>query len=229
MDLKKKWVLGLTVVGAFMLNACTSSEYDPLEEPVSLDTDTVDESDMVDATLDDSGIGNDSSTMSDDDISPYDDDGSFSEDIDSSLDDEAMKNEENIESYGSDDAIDLTEEDTSDSYSTLSIQDKTVRFAFDSARLSQAGKDALYNIAQELNANPNSKVAIHGHTDHVGSKSYNFDLGNRRAEVVRDYLLTLGVGEGQLEASSMGETQPVAHGGNKASRAINRRAAFQLE
>ena len=73
-------------------------------------------------------------------------------------------------------------------------------------------------------ANKSRKVIIQGNTDERGSREYNIALGQKRAEAVRRALTSLGVGEAQLEAVSLGEEKPKATGADDTSLAENRRA-----
>lgn len=85
----------------------------------------------------------------------------------------------------------------------------TELFAFDRTELN--GTHAkLDEIAAALNGNPQiSQVTISGHTDRLGSDAYNMDLSKRRAETVRNYLISKGVSANRVLASGRGESLPV--------------------
>lgn len=104
-----------------------------------------------------------------------------------------------------------------------------VHFAFDSDRLSQASKDSLFNLSEQLRGNPENVIKIAGHTDERGSASYNKDLGERRSQAVRDYLVSLGVRADRLRVISYGEDMPVAIGTTEEAYRQNRRATFAGE
>lgn len=74
-----------------------------------------------------------------------------------------------------------------------------------------------------LAENPGLVLELQGHTDSVGSDSYNLGLSHRRAESVRDWLLAHGVADTRLKAQGYGEALPVASNEHDAGRALNRR------
>ena len=98
-----------------------------------------------------------------------------------------------------------------------------VLFAFDSARVSDAGAAALRSVAAEL---PEGRVTVTGHTDARGSRSYNRALSLRRARavarVVRATRPSLSV-----DVSGAGESLPVASNRRSAGRSRNRRVELR--
>lgn len=88
--------------------------------------------------------------------------------------------------------------------------DSTVTFAFDSAALDGTAQAALRRQAVWIRQFPEVTFRVYGHTDLVGSASYNKSLGLRRAQTVVNYLVSQGIQRGRLEAvASFGETQPL--------------------
>lgn len=86
----------------------------------------------------------------------------------------------------------------------------TVNFAFNSAVLDSGARDTLREQAQWIRQFPEVRFRIYGHTDAVGSETYNKRLGLRRANAVVDFLATQGISKTRLEAVvSFGETQPL--------------------
>ncbi len=86
----------------------------------------------------------------------------------------------------------------------------TVNFAFDSDVLDAEARDTLREQARWIRQFPEVRFRVYGHTDAVGSASYNKALGMRRARAVVDFLASQGVGRDRLEAvASFGETQPL--------------------
>jgi len=86
----------------------------------------------------------------------------------------------------------------------------TINFAFDSARLDQSSRAILDRQADWIRQFPEVRFRVYGHTDSVGSHSYNKRLGRRRAQAAVNYLVTRGIGRHRLEAMvSYGETQPL--------------------
>lgn len=103
-----------------------------------------------------------------------------------------------------------------------------VHFAFDQSQLTDYAKTLLDNAATVINdlakSHPELKVDIHGHTDSVGTDGYNQALGERRANIVREYLLRKGVDGARISTQSYGEARPKATNDTDEGRALNRRA-----
>lgn len=86
----------------------------------------------------------------------------------------------------------------------------TVNFAFDSAVLDDQARMILRQQATWIKQFPEVRFRVYGHTDLVGSPSYNKRLGQRRANAAVAYLVGLGISRSRLEAVvSFGETQPL--------------------
>jgi outer membrane protein OmpA-like peptidoglycan-associated protein len=79
----------------------------------------------------------------------------------------------------------------------MSVPD-TVYFGFDLDTLTQEARDILDQQAAWLREHPDVTVDLAGHTDAVGSNAYNQDLGMRRADRVRDYLIAQGINPARL-------------------------------
>ncbi len=98
-----------------------------------------------------------------------------------------------------------------------------VNFEFDSAKL-KASATAKLDQASELLASHGSVVVeVAGHTDSVGPDSYNQGLSERRANSVRDYLVSKGISSDRMSARGYGESRPVATNDTDEGRAQNRR------
>ncbi|WP_300518724.1 OmpA family protein [Aliiroseovarius sp.] len=103
----------------------------------------------------------------------------------------------------------------------------TVNFAFDSAVLDGESQEILRRQARWINQFPEVRFRVYGHTDLVGTKSYNRSLGMRRARAVVNYLVSHGVDRRRLEAVvSEGETQPLIATENRERR--NRRTVTEV-
>jgi outer membrane protein OmpA-like peptidoglycan-associated protein len=109
---------------------------------------------------------------------------------------------------------------------TLVLRD--VVFATGRADLKPGAAERLRPLASYLQANPDVKVRIDGHTDAQGSDAYNQALSDRRAASVRAALAAMGVEGSRIEAIGHGETQPLADNRTAAGRQQNRRVEVTL-
>lgn len=109
---------------------------------------------------------------------------------------------------------------------TLVLRD--VVFETGRADLKPGAAERLRPLASYLQANPNVRVRIDGHTDAQGSDAYNQALSDRRAASVRAALGTMGVDGTRIEAVGHGESQPVAENRTPAGRQQNRRVEVTL-
>ncbi|WP_020585338.1 OmpA family protein [Desulfobacter curvatus] len=80
--------------------------------------------------------------------------------------------------------------------------------------------DAIYEI---LEKNPAMSVELQGHTDNIGSKKYNMDLSQRRANSVAKYLMDKGIARDRLATTGFGFDKPVALNSTDFGRSLNRR------
>jgi outer membrane protein OmpA-like peptidoglycan-associated protein len=84
----------------------------------------------------------------------------------------------------------------------------------------------LNQIANILILNPTYLIEIQGHTDNVGKPEMNLNLSDRRAESVRQYLISKGIDEKRMTSHGYGDTKPVATNKTSKGRALNRRVEF---
>jgi outer membrane protein OmpA-like peptidoglycan-associated protein len=110
---------------------------------------------------------------------------------------------------------------------TLSGQ---VLFVTDQATLLPAARASLDNVAAALKGmKPDrGKAVIEGHTDSTGSRGYNVQLSQRRAQAVRDYLVSQGVSAEALMVQGLGPDRPVADNRSPEGRANNRRVEIVI-
>lgn len=105
-----------------------------------------------------------------------------------------------------------------------------VFFAFDVYALSPEATRILANNADVLNMAPQRvSLLIEGHCDERGTREYNLALGERRANSVKKYLVSLGIAESRIQTISYGEDRPFAMGSNEAAWKQNRRAHFVIK
>jgi outer membrane protein OmpA-like peptidoglycan-associated protein len=104
-----------------------------------------------------------------------------------------------------------------------------VSFDFGKAGLKSAFMPTLQKVAGVLQRYPNTTIHVVGHTDSVGSESYNMTLSHHRAESVVDYFASQGVSSSRLVASGRGESQPRATNDTEAGRQLNRRVEIYVK
>jgi peptidoglycan-associated lipoprotein len=103
-----------------------------------------------------------------------------------------------------------------------------VRFDFDSSALTDAARATLEKHALWLQSHRESKVTIEGHCDERGTVEYNLALGEQRARVAHDYLVSLGVSAARLRTVSYGKERPLDPANTEEAWAKNRRAHFAV-
>ena len=104
-----------------------------------------------------------------------------------------------------------------------------VFFEFDSAQLSTDAQEQLKQNGSWLEGNSAKGALIEGHCDARGTSEYNLALGERRANVAKDYLVRLGVPSSRLQTVSYGEECPFTTDQNEEAWAKNRRAHFVVK
>jgi peptidoglycan-associated lipoprotein len=85
---------------------------------------------------------------------------------------------------------------------------KPVFFAYDSIALTEEARGILQKNVEYLKRRPSTKVMVEGHADSRGTNEYNLALANRRADSVRDYVVSLGIAADRITVVSKGEEQP---------------------
>ncbi len=99
----------------------------------------------------------------------------------------------------------------------------TVLFDFNKATLREDAKPILDDVAQKLKTNPAIHVLVEGHTDTVGSDTYNDILAEKRARAVGAYLSQDGVQYHRITMLSKGKREPKALGHTQEANRVNRR------
>jgi len=108
--------------------------------------------------------------------------------------------------------------------------DEAALFEFDKAELKPEGKEQLNAYREKAKADLSSaeKVRVVGYTDNTGTGEHNSKLSQQRAEVVRDYLISIGVDSKKLEAVGAADANPVADNSTKEGQAKNRRVEIEV-
>ena len=104
-----------------------------------------------------------------------------------------------------------------------------ISFDFDSAAIKPTFRPTLQKLADVLRKYDRNDITVIGHTDSVGSDSYNQLLSERRAVAVRDQLTVLGVPSSRLRAFGRGEFEPRADNGAESGRQLNRRVEILVQ
>ena len=99
-----------------------------------------------------------------------------------------------------------------------------VFFATNESVLTTASRDTLRKQAEWLRKNSKINVVLEGHADERGTREYNLALGERRANAVKDYLMTYGISGSRLSVISYGKERPVNSGSNPLAWSQNRRS-----
>jgi outer membrane protein OmpA-like peptidoglycan-associated protein len=110
----------------------------------------------------------------------------------------------------------------------VTMTDSDVKFGFDKYDLSDEAKAALDAFAAKMKAvEGDAYVEIQGHTDNIGSESYNLKLGYKRAEQAMRYLnMEQGIPLFRMNVISYGEYKPIADNSSRDGRAQNRRVTM---
>jgi peptidoglycan-associated lipoprotein len=101
-----------------------------------------------------------------------------------------------------------------------------VHFDFDRYTLRPEATRVLDEAVAAMRENPTLRLTIEGHTCSIGTAEYNLALGDRRANAVKDYLASRGIGADRLQTISYGEERPKYDNAREETRRLNRRAAL---
>ena len=99
-----------------------------------------------------------------------------------------------------------------------------VYFETDKHNINSASAFTLESQANWLKSTPGFQIIVEGHCDERGTREYNLALGERRANSVKEFLISLGVEPGRVTTISYGKERPSAEGSTSESWAENRRA-----
>jgi outer membrane protein OmpA-like peptidoglycan-associated protein len=103
-----------------------------------------------------------------------------------------------------------------------------VLFDFNSSALRAASRDSIQQMANVFQNYPNTTLYVEGHTDSIGSASYNKALSTRRADSVANYLEQVGVSGSRINTYGYGFSQPRATNSTAAGRQLNRRVEIHI-
>ena len=104
----------------------------------------------------------------------------------------------------------------------------TVHFAFDQYNVEENDKAILSRQAAWLAKYPSVRVTVEGHCDERGTREYNLALGARRANAVKEFLVSQGVSTARVETVSYGKERPVCTQSDESCWAQNRRGVTTI-
>jgi peptidoglycan-associated lipoprotein len=99
-------------------------------------------------------------------------------------------------------------------------------FDYDKAEIRADAQQALQKTAEFLKKYPEARVVVEGHCDERGSTEYNLELGDRRANAVKQYLVNLGIPAANINTVSYGKEKPFCMESSEACWQQNRRGHF---
>jgi outer membrane protein OmpA-like peptidoglycan-associated protein len=105
---------------------------------------------------------------------------------------------------------------------------KGVNFEFNKATLTKYSETILWRAYNAMVANSNVNVVITGHTDNVGSEKYNQNLSLRRAQSVKNWLVSKGIDSNRMRTVGRGKLEPIADNNTEEGRLENRRIEFYV-
>jgi outer membrane protein OmpA-like peptidoglycan-associated protein len=112
---------------------------------------------------------------------------------------------------------------------TVILLPGSILFASNKAELLPTAQAKLDAVAEALKNQDDRKMVVEGHTDSQGTEPSNLDLGQRRAQSVRDYLVSKGVKSESISASGIGQGRPIADNKSPEGRANNRRVEIVIQ
>lgn len=98
-----------------------------------------------------------------------------------------------------------------------------IEFDTGKAEIKPASEKVLNDVLSLLQAQPDWKMKIEGHTDSTGTKAANLALSEKRAQSVVAWLVRHGIAQERLTAAGLGDTKPIADNATETGRAKNRR------
>ena len=103
-------------------------------------------------------------------------------------------------------------------------------FDFDKSEIKPAGQAALDEVVRKLSLAGATLglIVSTGHTDNTGSREYNIELSQRRAEAVKAYLIGQGIDANNIKTAALGESQPIADNATAEGRAENRHVEIEV-
>ena len=103
-----------------------------------------------------------------------------------------------------------------------------VFFNYDSSELDSDAQELLQDQVAWLKQYSNVSIIVEGHCDERGTREYNLALGEKRAQSVKNYLISLGISSDRVSTISYGKERPSVVGSNDGAWAQNRRSVTKI-
>ncbi len=107
------------------------------------------------------------------------------------------------------------------------IKVRSILFDFDKWQTTKFD-DVLYNLYHYMKNNPDAVIALHGYTDNQGDAAYNIILSRKRAQFVKDFLVTKGIEASRIKIYAHGKDNQISIDLNPETRKYNRRVEFEV-
>lgn len=101
-------------------------------------------------------------------------------------------------------------------------------FAFNSADIESKSTAEIAHLTRFMRQNPHVRIEIVGHTDNIGTETYNRQLSQARADALRRVLIEQNIDAERIAASGRGSSEPVADNATETGRAANRRVEIHI-
>lgn len=108
------------------------------------------------------------------------------------------------------------------------ILEEMVFFEYDESAITPQAEQVLRQKVDILEASPDVRIRLEGHTDERGSVEYNQALGNRRAESVREFFTQFGIPSDRFQTTSYGQERPLVNRSDEEAWSQNRRVEFVI-
>lgn len=108
------------------------------------------------------------------------------------------------------------------------FQLNNVYFEFNKWDLLPESYEELNTVVKFLTDNSKVEIEVSGHTDNIGSDSYNMNLSQKRADAVKNYLVSKKITETRITSKGYGKTKPIAENTTELGREQNRRVEFTI-
>jgi len=112
---------------------------------------------------------------------------------------------------------------SADTFKKCELVAKRILFVTGKTTLLPKSKKTIMELVKLLNTDKDIHLAINGHSDNVGNPNMNQKLSERRAQAVKDFLVSKGIDESRLTATGFGDTKPIATNKTVQGRKLNRR------